>query len=257
MYSLVLMTAVAAGPDLPGGGPVSGCYGSCYGCYGSCYGCYGSCYGGPAFPLARAVIGLPFRLIGNALNAFSCYGSSCLGSSCYGSSCFGCHGSVVYGGCYGSSCLGSVAVYGGCYGSGCFGSCYGCSGGCGGVILGADVGVPQVDPVAFAGPTSTSTSAKLVETDAPATLTVNLPAGATLYVDGTVVPGDGPVRRFHTPALAVGKTFYYELKAEVTLAGKTVPEEMKVVVRAGDAREVRFEKLLAATAPAPGVLASN
>lgn len=249
MYSLVLMTAVAGAPDVAAGGPLGGgCYGAA--CYGSA--CYGSgCYGGPAFPLARTVIGFPFRVVGGVVNAVTSFGG------CYGSaSCYGCYGSSVYGGCYGSAGLGSAAVYGGCYGSGCFGSaCYGGSG-CGGAFLGADISVPHVDAMAFAG-TTTSTSAKLVEADAPATLTVTLPAGATLFVDGAPVVGDGSVRRFHTPALALGKTFYYELRAEVAVAGKPVPEEMKVLVRSGDAREVRFEKLLAAANAGSGVLASK
>lgn len=268
MFSLVLMTAVAGGPNgvalgsTPGG--CYGCYGSaCYGssCYGSscfgggCYGssCYGSCYGsgcygGPAFPFARAVVTFPFRVVGGVFLAFGCHGSACYGScygtSCHGSSCFGCHGSAVYGGCYGTSAASPAMVYGGCYGSGC----YGCTG-CGGAIMGAEVSVPAVTVSGYTPAQAVGTSAPAAEpavSAASALLTVHLPATATLFVDGTAVAGDGAVRRFHTPELAPGKTFYYELRAELTVNGKTQPEEMKVLVRAGETREVRFDRLLTA-----------
>ncbi|MFO0848390.1 MAG: TIGR03000 domain-containing protein [Gemmataceae bacterium] len=276
MFSLVLMTAVAGGPTGAAfGSATSGCYGcygsacygsSCYGsscfgggCYGSsCYGsCYGSgCYGGPAFPFARAVVTFPFRVVGRAFHAFSChgscYGTSCHGTSCYGSSCFGCHGSAVYGGCYGTSAASPAMVYGGCYGSGCFGcsgGCYGCTG-CGGAIMGADVSIPAVNVAGYtpAAPAvgTVATAGEPAVSAASALLAVHLPATATLFVDGTAVPGDGAVRRFHTPELAPGKTFYYELRAELTVNGKTQPEEMKVLVRAGETREVRFDRLLTA-----------
>jgi uncharacterized protein (TIGR03000 family) len=52
MYSVILMTALAASPTIPDchrGGCWGGCYG-CYGCWGchgcwGCYGCWGGCYG--------------------------------------------------------------------------------------------------------------------------------------------------------------------------------------------------------------------
>jgi len=82
MYSVVLMTALTTGVDLPDFGRRGGCYGGCYGgrrhgccgCYGGCYGCYGGCFG--------------------------CYGG------CFG--CFGCYGGVVYYGCHG--CYGGTQM---------------------------------------------------------------------------------------------------------------------------------------------------
>lgn len=286
MFSLVLMTAVAGGANGVTFGPTSGgcygcygaaCYGSsCYGsscfgggCYGSsCYGsCYGSgCYGGPAFPFARAVVTFPFRVVGGVFRAFSCHGSSCYGSSCYGSSChgsscygsscygsscFGCHGSAVYGGCYGTSAASPAMVYGGCYGSGC----YGCTG-CGGAIMGAEVSIPSVNVAGYtpAVPAvgTAAPAAEMAASAASALLTVHLPATATLYVDGSAVTGDGAVRRFHTPELAPAKTYYYELRAELTVNGKAQSEEMKVLVRSGETREVRFDRLLTAAGGSEG-----
>lgn len=266
MYSLMLMAAVAGGPDASGFGwrtGCTGCYGSCYGssCYGSS--CTGSCYGS------------------------SCYGSSCTGS-CYGSCHGSCHGglfsrladwcqsrSSCHGSCYGSSCHGSC--YGSCYGSGyrsgCWGSCYGsschgtwytpatygCTGctGCGGYIVGP-VTVPGVPPTAPApgamppaGGTGTPAAppAKSGSIAAPASLTVDLPAsGAKLYVDGVLAAGDGLSRKFHTPELPADQAFFYDLKAEVVVNGKVQTEETRVIVRAGDAVSATFPKLTAALA---------
>jgi uncharacterized protein (TIGR03000 family) len=81
---------------------------------------------------------------------------------------------------------------------------------------------------------------------APARLTVEVPEAAKLYVDGTLVNGDAATRNFHTPDLTPGKTFYYDLKAEVTVNGKTVKEEKRVLVRAGDVVNEAFPKLIAA-----------
>lgn len=81
---------------------------------------------------------------------------------------------------------------------------------------------------------------------APARLTVELPAAAKLYVDGALVGGESATRNFHTPDLTPGKTFYYDLKAEVTVGGKTVTEEKRVLVKAGDVLSEAFPKLIAA-----------
>ena len=82
--------------------------------------------------------------------------------------------------------------------------------------------------------------------DKPALLTVEVPAGAKLYVDGRLTNGDGSARKFHTPALPAGKSFFYELKAEVEIAGRTEIEEKRVIVRAGDTLAESFPRLIAA-----------
>ncbi|MCU0702514.1 MAG: TIGR03000 domain-containing protein [Fimbriiglobus sp.] len=81
---------------------------------------------------------------------------------------------------------------------------------------------------------------------APARLTIELPADAKLYVDGVLVKGATNSRNFHTPDLPTGKSFYYDLKAEMVVDGETVTEEKRVVVKAGDAANESFVKLIAA-----------
>lgn len=268
MYSLILMAAVAAGPDQTSfggrlwggcngctGAPVASCTGctgctgvpvaSCTGCtgctgYSTCHGCYSSCngcsggglFGGHFKRKASACWGtsISYSCLG------SCYGSSCWGSSCYGSACWG--------SCYGSSCYGS-ACWGSCYGSSYSVSCYGCTGctGCTGYYPGTVV-IPQV---------GTATTAPAADLPAPkekesgsAKLTFELPADAKLFVDGQVTKGTGASRTFHTPTLPGGQKFFYEFKAEFVVNGKTQVEEKKVVVMAGDALTETFSKLLAA-----------
>jgi uncharacterized protein (TIGR03000 family) len=79
-----------------------------------------------------------------------------------------------------------------------------------------------------------------------ANITVELPAGAKLYVDGNLVTGEDAIRHFHTPTLARGKQYVYLMKAEMTVAGKPVVEEKQVIVRAGDRVTEKFEKLSSA-----------
>jgi uncharacterized protein (TIGR03000 family) len=62
-------------------------------------------------------------------------------------------------------------------------------------------------------------------------------------VDGQLIPGDATARRFHTPELVRGKTYYYDMKAELTVAGKPVVEERKVMVMAGQTVRETFGKL--------------
>ena len=199
MYSLLLMSAMAGGADVPQfhGRLFGGCNGSTA-CYGSsCNGCGGgSCHGGGLFGH-------------RAYRASGCYGSSC--SGCYGSSCHGCWGS----------------------------SCHGCAGSMGGSGIwysqSAVITMPAVG------------TAKIEEDEKQsANITVELPAGAKLYVDGTLVTGEDTVRHFHTPTLARGKQYFYAMKAEVMVAGKPVVEEKQVIVRAGDRVTEKFEKLSAA-----------
>jgi uncharacterized protein (TIGR03000 family) len=86
----------------------------------------------------------------------------------------------------------------------------------------------------------------------PARLTIVLPADAKLFVDGALAKGDGASRNFHTPDLPAGQTFYYELKAEVTVGGKTVTDSKTVLVKAGEVLTERFPKLVAAVDAAKG-----
>ncbi len=79
--------------------------------------------------------------------------------------------------------------------------------------------------------------------DARATITVKVPAGATLFVDNTRNPSTDAVRRFTTPPLPAGREFAYLLRVEVTRNGQ--PEQLiqKVAFRAGEHTEVDFSAL--------------
>lgn len=73
---------------------------------------------------------------------------------------------------------------------------------------------------------------------APASLVVRLPADARLTIDGDPTRHTSGTRRFVTPPLEPGKTFHYDLKAEVTRGGKTLTERRRVAVRAGQVSAV-------------------
>ncbi len=271
MYSLLLMTAVAGGPDASGfGWHGGGCYGSCYG--GGCSGYYSGC-------------------TGYSCSGYSCSGyASCCGCSGY-SSCNGCHGGLFHGGCHGglfgggchgglfhghgschgcwgSSCYGSG--YGSCYGSGCWGSCYGsgygvgCWGSCyssgmgycgctGGVAVPVAPAAPAPAAPAPAAPAPMKSGEAPKTSLAPARLTVELPATAKLYVDGSPVAGTGATRQFHTPDLAPGGAYFYDLTAEVEVNGKVETEAKRVIVRAGEAVTASFDNLVAAASAGTAV----
>ena len=269
MYGLVLMTALATGSGTPSvdatpmpgimvvapsGCFSSGCYGGgcystgtssgCYssGCYGSssCTGCRGSIF--PLFPRLRSSMGSLFGCRGSSCSG--CYGGSCYGSSCYGSS------------CYGSSCYGSSSCYGGAhyYGSDFQGGCTGCSG----HIIGS-VTPDSIPHVSIPSVGVEYQAARAKPNAAPARLTIELPADAKLFVDGQATKGEGVSRNFHTPELPKDQTFFYEIKAEVTVDGTVVTESKRVLVRSGEVLTESFPKLLAAVKNAkdPAILLTN
>jgi uncharacterized protein (TIGR03000 family) len=101
------------------------------------------------------------------------------------------------------------------------------------------------------------TNPKKGETSAEtrASLTVELPADARLYVDGQPMKTSSSTRRFITPPLPRGKAYYYELQAEMVRDGQTVRVSRRVVVRPGDDLRTSFPELqdaAPATAKAAG-----
>lgn len=229
MYSMVLMVAMTASPEAAAfGGGCNGCGGGLFSgrsCHGgglfggkSCTGCTGSsCHGG--------------------LFNGGCHGGGLFGGkSCSGSSC---HGGLFNGGCHGSSCSGS-SCHGGLFSglfhgkscNGCSGnSCCGCTGvavpaGCTGCTGGAatdkkDMPKP-VDPKKGGGVTA-----------APAYIAVNVPAEATITIDGAPTKSTTANRIFSTPELTAGTVYYYTIVAEVVRDGKTYVATEKVAVEAG------------------------
>lgn len=212
MYSMVLMAALTTGIDMPDIGRRGGR--GCHGCYGG--GCYGSYYGG-------------------------CYGG-------WGGG---------YGGCYG----GYGGGWGGCYG-GMGGGGYGR--GYGGYVWG---GQPVMGGYAYSSPmmygntltpgwgnynsplvlgngnfTNPVTTQSFYSGGGAqaneATIIVNLPAEATLTFDGQPTQSRSSRRVFHSPPLEPGKTYTYELAAEINRGGRPVQERRHVEVHAGRQSEV-------------------
>lgn len=73
-----------------------------------------------------------------------------------------------------------------------------------------------------------------------ARITVKLPPGATLYVDGKKNDRSDLVREFATPPLPQGQEFTYQMKAEVMRNGHPETQTTKVNVRAGELVSVDF-----------------
>mgnify|MGYP000602975723 CR=1 FL=1 len=74
-----------------------------------------------------------------------------------------------------------------------------------------------------------------------ARLIVELPADATLYVDGQPIRTEPKtVRVFTTPKLDPNLTYYYDLEAEVVRNGQRYAESRRVVVRANSEIRVVF-----------------
>jgi uncharacterized protein (TIGR03000 family) len=205
----------------------NGCYGSgCNGCYGGCHGCYGGGWG-------------PYAGVGD-------YGYGCWG--------YGCNG-----------CSGYYACYGGwtCYGN------FGCT--CAPHDF-STVPVAPEGPVMPDRPSNNNgeeteknpekkgdmpedKNNKKKKGDAGsgddqlqlmslnpdrARLIVTLPADAKLYVDGQPMRTPSERRVFHTPQLAPGQYYYYNLRAELVRDGRTITRERRVVVRGGSVTRASF-----------------
>jgi uncharacterized protein (TIGR03000 family) len=80
-----------------------------------------------------------------------------------------------------------------------------------------------------------------------ANIKFKVPANTLLYVDGKLTVLTGTERVFTTPPLAIGQKFFYEVKAELVVAGNLVTEEKRVVVESGADLTESFPKLLAAS----------
>ena len=265
MYSVVLMAAMSGGPSAAGAdmpavagpfvaGPVvAGCTG--------CAGYYAGCGGG------------------------GCTGSSCHGGGLFHrSSCHGCCGGLaLFGharshGCCGGSCFGSYSHgccggYSAGYGGSCYGSSWGCTGGVYGTYTYPAYGAPVIvtpgvttPPMPMGGTIPPKADPKADPTPDPkkktgegsgASLKIRVPAEAKLFVDGQLVSAAGAERAFFTPALAPGQKYFYDVRAEVTVAGQVVAEERRVVVEAGAAVTESFGKLFAAVGQPVPTLASK
>ena len=75
---------------------------------------------------------------------------------------------------------------------------------------------------------------------APATIIVNMPALASLTVDGNATSSTSTRRVFVTPALEAGSEYVYNLTATVMVEGQAVPQTQAVTVQGGRTTEVNF-----------------
>lgn len=197
MYSVVILMALTANAEMPDFCHKS-CCGCCcsYSCCHGCCGCYSYCHG-----------------------CCSCYSYGCCGCCCY-SSCCGCYSS-----CYSSYSCGCCSCYSGCYGCGYVSS--GSYGYAGTVAYSAPVTYGYSGVAAYSSPVIATPVASVVPENS-ATLIVNLPAAATLMIDGYTTKLTSATRTFVTPPLEPGKAYHYTLKATVKVGDKT--EEITKVV---------------------------
>lgn len=174
--------------------------------------------------------------------------------SCHCCGCWGCHGCCGCWGCHG--CCGGWGCHGcwGCYGGyagycwGCFGcyggyTCYGCYG-CNG-YYGAPVYMApgQVVPKEEQAPAPKKEKGDEVRLQNRARLIVQVPADAKLFIDDQPMKSTAAQRSFITPVLQSGRTYYYEVRAELVRDGRTVTENQRVILRPGDVVQASFANL--------------
>jgi uncharacterized protein (TIGR03000 family) len=76
--------------------------------------------------------------------------------------------------------------------------------------------------------------------DSTATVIVRVPTNAQVWFDDNATRSTGPERSFETPALTVGKTYRYDIKARWLQDGKPVDLTRHVDIRPGDRTVVDF-----------------
>lgn len=229
MYSVVLMAALTTTAPAPEfGHRCHGCSGGLFshGCHGGGWGCHG------------------------------CSGSGWGCNGCYGSG-YGCYG------CYGSA-WGGYGAWGPAYGGWNYGAfycsgCYGCYGGYSGYGMPGPGGVTYVSP-GLTWPNRPVTP-PVEETPRPkakggeqtrAKVRIELPADAKLYVDGVLMKTGSDVRNFQTPELEPGKTYIYELRAELVRNDQKFTDTQQLVIRPGEHFSASFAGLEQRAAAAVG-----
>jgi uncharacterized protein (TIGR03000 family) len=166
--------------------------------------------------------------------------------------CGGCGGHVASCGCHGGGRHHRERHHGHRHG-GCCGQQASCcapvvSTGCCG-CQGGGYGAPMMAPAAPAGePIKKMPAQKTTSANAAATIVVELPADATLSVDGAATSSTSAVRVLVSPELPAGKEFHYTLTAQVVRDGKPVQVEHTVAVRAGEESRVSLSLPVATVA---------
>jgi uncharacterized protein (TIGR03000 family) len=80
-----------------------------------------------------------------------------------------------------------------------------------------------------------------------ARLIVDLPSDATLYIDDHKMTINTTHKVFNTPALEVGETYYYMVRAEVMKDGAPVSATKRVIVKPGEEIVANFKDMAAPT----------
>jgi uncharacterized protein (TIGR03000 family) len=76
-----------------------------------------------------------------------------------------------------------------------------------------------------------------------ASIKIDLPAGAKLYVDGKLTDAPAPSQTFSTPRLANGQTYAYTFRAEVVRDGQKHSDTQRVLFQPGESLRVSFPGL--------------
>jgi uncharacterized protein (TIGR03000 family) len=220
MYSAVLVTALVTASTGPGFHR-HGCH-----TYSACHGCYGGCH-------------------------TSVYGYGCSGG-CYG----------YHGGCYGGfGVIVADPYYGGCTG------CYGAYGGhsCYGVpvplqamppavmppvrdplppIIPDKKGEPEVVPLPKVKDKKKDEDKKAGDQEsARARVHITVPDGGKLFVDGQHINVPAGTRMFHTPLLAPGQSYFYDIGIEFTRNGERQRMDRRILIRPGEEVAVSIDTL--------------
>ena len=76
-----------------------------------------------------------------------------------------------------------------------------------------------------------------------ATLVVELPANATLFIDNMPVKATAGVQTFNTPALEPGQAYFYLVRVERRRDGQPASETRRIIVRAGQVSRADFNNV--------------
>jgi uncharacterized protein (TIGR03000 family) len=118
---------------------------------------------------------------------------------------------------------------------------------------------PPRDGQASAAPPSASMAFGSPPPAAPVTslITVNIPAGAALYLNDTPTKQTTATRYFQSPPLQPGQTVTYTFRGDMTVDGQTQTQTKDVAVTGGKDVEVTFDGLRAPARPVAGREATN
>lgn len=118
------------------------------------------------------------------------------------------------------------------------------------MVIDVTVPEPQIPPCVALCPTPYPSNYwaryayRMVNTAAPATIVVTLPADAKLTFGNSATHATSSYRVFSSPPLEVGHGYYYVLTAEILRDGKPITATQRVNVRAGQTTyaSISFEK---------------